>query len=240
MDVTRSYAIVAQSLFAVLTTVNFCILLCTILQTYTVWILQQIVYPFFLGRHRLVGPWSLRGFILRCIYVLTNIFYSAYGTESIMEAGKRIGILSLINLMPLYFGPHLDFLAEFLGVSLHDLHTVHGSAATMSVLLSAAHALFSVFGGQWNALAWLPRPCALFVRLIHRSCRVVLRTIRPSRHSPCYSLLSRSAFVDRPTSFFCEPIELGRCSVLVPCGHMLRTNWRFRACAYTFHVGSLL
>ena len=157
----------------------------------------------------------------------TNIFCSAYGTESIMEAGKRICILSLINLMPLYFGPHLDFLAELLGVSLHDFHTVHGSAAIMSVLLSATHALFSVFGGQWNALTWLPRLCELFVRLMHRLCRVILRTIRSSRHSPCYSLLSHSAFVDRPTSYFCEPIELGRCSLLVPCGCMLKKKLAF-------------
>ncbi len=65
-----------------------------------------------------------------------------------MEAGKRIGILSLINLMPLYFGPHLDFLEELLGVSLHNLHTVHGSAAIVSVLLSATHVLLGVFGGK--------------------------------------------------------------------------------------------
>ena len=69
-----------------------------------------------------------------------------------------------------------------LGVSLYDLHTIHGSAAVTSVLLSAAYALFSVFGGQWNALTWFPRPYVLIVRLIHRSCRALLRTIRASRH----------------------------------------------------------
>ncbi len=63
IDVTRTYAIVARSLFAVLTTVNFCIHLCTILQTYTVWILRHIVYSFFLERHHLVWQWSLKGFI---------------------------------------------------------------------------------------------------------------------------------------------------------------------------------
>ena len=65
-----------------------------------------------------------------------------------MEASKRTGILSLINLMPLFFGPHLDFLAKLLGISLNNLHTVHGSAAIISVSLSTAHAIFSVFGGQ--------------------------------------------------------------------------------------------
>ena len=72
-----------------------------------------------------------------------------------MEAGKRTGVLSLINLMSLYFGPYPDFLAELLGVSLHNLHTIHGSAAVMLGLLSAAHALFSVFGVQYT-LAWFP------------------------------------------------------------------------------------
>lgn len=169
MDVTQIYAIVAGSLFAVLTTVNFCIHLWTLVQTYTVWVLRHIVYPFFLRRHRLVGPWSRRGFILRNIYILTNIFCSAYRTQTMMEAGKRTGILSLINLMPLFFGPHLDFLAKLMGVSLHNLHIIHGSAAIMSVLLSAAHAILSVLGGQWNTLAWCPRLYALLVSLVYHS-----------------------------------------------------------------------
>lgn len=167
MDVTEVYAVVAGSLFAVLTTVNFCIHLWTWFQTYAVWILRHLVYPFFLRRHRLLGPWSRRGFILRNIYILTNIFCSAYRTQSITEAGNRTGILSLINLMPLFFGPHFDFLAKLMGVSLHNLQTVHGSAAFMSVSLSVAHAIFSVLGGQWNTLAWSPRLYALIVSLIH-------------------------------------------------------------------------
>ena len=177
---TRIYAIVAGSFFAVLTTVNFCIHLCSILQTYTVWIFRHIVHRFILRRHRLAGPWSFRDFVLCCIYILTNTFCSAYRTRPVVEASKRTGVLLLINLMPLYFGPHLDLLAELLGVSLYDLHNIHGSAAATSVLLSAAYTLFSVFRSQWNALAWFPRPYALIVRLIHRSCRAILRTIRAS------------------------------------------------------------
>ncbi len=214
MDVTRIYAVVAGSLFAILTTINFCIHVWTLLQTYSVWILGHIVYPFFLRRHRLLGPWSYRGFILRTVYLLINVFCSAYRTHSIMEAGKRTGILSLINLMPLFFGPHLDFLAKLLGISLNNLHTVHGSAAVMSVSLSAAHAIFSVFGGQWNTLAWLPRLYALIVSLILPSRRAILRGIRASLRWACCSSPSRSVSVDRPTSCSCEPTKLARRSVL--------------------------
>lgn len=167
MDVTQIYAIVAGSLFAVLTTINFCIHLWAMFQTYAGWILRHIVYPFFLRRHLVVGPWSRRGFILRSIYILTNIFCSVYRTNSILEAGNRTGILSLINLMPLFFGPHLDFLAGLMGVSLHNMHTVHGSAAVVSVLLSAAHAIFSVLDGKWKTLAWSSHVCGLIVSPIH-------------------------------------------------------------------------
>ena len=180
MDVTRIYATVAGSLLALLTTVNFCIHLCTILQTYTVWILQHIVHRFILRCHRLAGPWSLRDFVLCCIYILTNTFCSAYRTRPVVEASNRTGVHLLINLMILYFGPRLDLLAELLGVSLRDLHIFHGSAAVISVLLSPAHALCSVFGDQWNALAWLPRLYALVIILIHRSYRAILRKIRAS------------------------------------------------------------
>ena len=84
-----------------------------------------------------------------------------------MEAGKRTCILSLINLMPLFFGPHLDFLAKLMGVSLYNLHTIHGSAAIISVLLSAAHAILSVLGGQWNTLVWSARLYTLLISLVY-------------------------------------------------------------------------
>ena len=86
-----------------------------------------------------------------------------------MEAGNRTGILSLINLMPLFLGPHLDFLAGLMGVSLHNLHNIHGSAAVVSLLLGAAHAIFSVFDGRWTKLAWSGHLYGIAVRLIHPS-----------------------------------------------------------------------
>ena len=167
MDVAQIYAVVAGSLFAVLTIVNFCIHLWTILQTNIVWILRHMIYPFLLRRHRLVGPWTRRGFVFRSLYILTNIFCSVYRTQSIIEAGNRTGILSLINLMPLFFGPHFDFLAGLMGVSLHNVRTIHGSAAVVSVLLSTAHAIFSVFGGKWSTLAWSSHLYGLIVSFIH-------------------------------------------------------------------------
>lgn len=239
MDVAQIYAIVAGSLFGILTTVNFFIHLWTALQTNTAWILRHIVYRFVLRRHRLVGPWSLRGFLLFCLYILTNIFCSVYGTNSKVEAGKRTGILSLINLMPLYFGPHLGFLAKLLGVSLHDIHTVHRSAAVMSVALSTTHALFSVFGGQWNLLARFPRLYALIVRLIICSYRDTLRTVRVYRHLPYCSSPLPGVLVDRPTSCFCEPIKPVRCFALMRYGGMSAKSWCFLGCTYTSRLESL-
>ena len=49
--------------------------------------------------------------------------------------------------MSLYFRLHLNFLIEFLEVSLYNLYTVHESTATMSVLVSTTYVLYSVFEG---------------------------------------------------------------------------------------------
>lgn len=86
-----------------------------------------------------------------------------------IETDNRTGILSLINLMPLFLGPHLDFLAGLMGLSLHNLHNIYGAAAVISLLLGAAYAMFSVFGGRWNKLAWPGYLYGIAVSLIHPS-----------------------------------------------------------------------
>ncbi len=139
MDVTQLYAIVAGGLFALLTVLNFCFRLWKITQKCSAVVLRYIVYPLFLRRHRLMGPWSRSGFLLRFAYIAANIFCSGFRIVSVPEASNRTGTLSLINMLPLFLGPHLSFLAVMMGLSLHNFQAVHGSSAFVSVLLSAAH-----------------------------------------------------------------------------------------------------
>jgi hypothetical protein len=75
------------------------------------------------------------------MYITANIFCTSFHTSSISEAGLRAGTLSLINIVPLFAGPHLGFLADLLGVSINIYRRIHRSAGLMSFLLTLFHVI---------------------------------------------------------------------------------------------------
>ena len=65
--------------------------------------------------------------------------FAFFKVTSVSTAGSRTGVLSLINIIPLFFGFHLGYLADLLGVSLRTYRWVHIAAASMAIALGAAH-----------------------------------------------------------------------------------------------------
>lgn len=61
-----------------------------------------------------------------------------------MEVGKRAGNLALINMIPLFAGPHISSLADALGVSLVSARQIHRSAAIMASGLVLVHFLLTL------------------------------------------------------------------------------------------------
>ncbi|KAI6080158.1 ferric-chelate reductase [Hypoxylon rubiginosum] len=61
--------------------------------------------------------------------------------KDISQAGLRAGTLSLINLIFLYAGPHLSFLADVLGVSLYTFRRLHASAGGAALALAIFHCI---------------------------------------------------------------------------------------------------
>ena len=139
MEATQIYAIAAGSIFVLLTVLNS--LLCILQKLYAcnMLLLRHLIYPFLIRRHRFVGPWTRLGVLLRLIYLIANIFLSIFPVLSLSEAAGRAGRLSLINMIPLFFGPHFSFLADVIGVPLHTYQSLHGASAAMTVLLGATH-----------------------------------------------------------------------------------------------------
>ena len=152
MDVTQVYAIVAGGLFAVLTMLNFCLGLLKFTETYGILVLRYLVYPFSIHRHRLIGPWSRGGLLLRLLHITVNAFCGGFKIGSVAEATDRTGTLSLINMIPLFLGPHLSFLASMVGLSLQTFHAIHGSSAVVSVLLGATHTILSLHSSSPGSL----------------------------------------------------------------------------------------
>jgi len=84
---------------------------------------KHLTYPFIVRRHRLLGPWSRADVLLQLIYFTINMFCMTFRVTSVKEAGARAG--TMINMAPPFFGFHLSFLADILGISLSNYRRIH-------------------------------------------------------------------------------------------------------------------
>mgnify|MGYP003624684285 FL=1 len=103
--------------------------------------LRYLMYPYVVRRHRLLGPWTLADVLVQLIYFAGNSFCLGFRVSGFAKAGIRAGNLSLINMVPLFLGPHLGFLADILGISLSTFRLMHRSAGLMSCSLVLFHVL---------------------------------------------------------------------------------------------------
>ncbi len=78
------------------------------------------------------------------------------------EVGDRAGTLSIINMAPLFFGLHLSFLADLLGLSLSNYRRIHRSARIMSFALVALHTFVVVHHDPTYSLR-IPRNLYLLI-----------------------------------------------------------------------------
>lgn len=93
--------------------------------------------------------------------------------SSISNAGLRVGNLLLINMIPLFLGSHLSFLAGLFGISLDTYQLVHHLVGLMLVVLL----LFHVFTAIAVGTAFLLSELANLYRLIVCIHNINKRTI---------------------------------------------------------------
>lgn len=148
MDPTLAYAIALGGVFVALILVNllhlqhltFLAYLPTSARASVHRWWRYSVYPYLVHRRGLLPPFTLVDLLIQLIYIAGNSFSLAYGS-TIENAGLRAGTLSLINLVPLYLGPHLGFAADLLGLSLRAFRYIHRSAGLMSSGLALFHSV---------------------------------------------------------------------------------------------------
>lgn len=76
-----------------------------------------------------------------------EIPHSQTQRPQLSQAGLRAGTLSIVNLIPLFAGPHLSTLADLLGISLRTIRQIHRSAGIMAVLLAGFHVIVALGTG---------------------------------------------------------------------------------------------
>lgn len=141
--------------------------------------IRYLTYPYYIYRHRFIGPWTRADIIIHLVYIAANSFCLVFQppVPTIMQAGLRAGNLSLINLIPLFLGPHISFLADIFGVSLTAFRAVHRSAGLMSCAMVIFHAVAMVLSPRMFILRGVKKISAVVVSL-PRWLGVVLLTIR--------------------------------------------------------------
>lgn len=148
-NASQLYAIAAGGIFVIVILTRLVSRLIQVLKEHAlVFFLKHIQYPFCLHRHRFLGPWSRASFIFQQIYWSLNILCLSYKVSDLSEAGMRAGTLSLINLIPLYSGLHLSFLADMLGLSVRTYTKLHGSIGVTSGALAAFHIGVALAGSK--------------------------------------------------------------------------------------------
>jgi hypothetical protein len=145
MQAFQIYAAAAGGLFALIVVLQ-------LLRSLRGWVqeefapllLKLLVYPFFLRRHRVLGPWTRLNALTQMLYWAATVFCALYKTSSMADINVRLGNLSLINAIPLYATIHLSALADALSMSLTAFRGLHGSVGLMTGALTAAHVGVSV------------------------------------------------------------------------------------------------
>ncbi len=163
MDVSQVYAIVIGGIFCVLLLLNGLPWIARLVRYLSRVMSKHMIYRYVLHRHRLLDPWSRAGVLLHLMYIAGNITCLSLGLShtnvqisTFSQAGLRAGILSVVNLIPLFAGPHLDLLADLLGLNLNTVRQIHRSIGVMTVLLVVFHVMVAVASRSSFALG-LPR-----------------------------------------------------------------------------------
>ncbi|PYI07371.1 putative metalloreductase transmembrane component [Aspergillus sclerotiicarbonarius CBS 121057] len=149
MDITTIYAVAAGALLAFFVLVElissfFRLMKSRMLQfihTCARFICKELTYPYFIGRHHLLGPWTRASVMLHILYIGINLFALTFHVRSVADAGYRAGRLSLINMVVLFAGAPLSTLADLLGISLRSCRRIHRACSWMAGSLLIIHTM---------------------------------------------------------------------------------------------------
>jgi hypothetical protein len=148
MELMALYAIAAGGIFFLLVLVRFAPSFKPLAEAFSRLVAKHVTYPYFLGRHRLIGPWTRLAVLLSLAYGVVNIVFATFGASTTSEIGRRAGSLALLNMALLYPFMQLGLFADVLGLSFHTCRHIHGAAAWMASALLALHIIIAVLDRQ--------------------------------------------------------------------------------------------
>ncbi|KAL0929603.1 FAD-binding domain-containing protein [Colletotrichum truncatum] len=139
--VTIAYAICIVSLPVGLTVINLLARTSGLRRRLAYQAEKQLVYRLLVHRHSLFGPWNAISLLRPAILISINVFCLTFHQPPLLA---RSGLLTLFNLLPLFIGPYLEFVADVLGLSFSTFVSWHRWQGRMTCAMLIVHALSAV------------------------------------------------------------------------------------------------
>ncbi|GFF47949.1 LOW QUALITY PROTEIN: metalloreductase transmembrane component, putative [Aspergillus udagawae] len=86
MEATSVYGIAAGGILIILIFVRFISFLLKFTSVVSIWIAAHFIYPYLLGRHRLIGPWTRVSVIGHLLYVAANLLALCFRPSTLAQA----------------------------------------------------------------------------------------------------------------------------------------------------------
>jgi hypothetical protein len=165
MDIVSIYAATAGGVFVTLFMISLLPYLCHLAKIFERYISRYLIFPFFLRRHRFVGPWTRGAVLIHLFYTGINLFCLCFGVSSPTEFADRSGTLAVVNMVALFAAGHISFYADIMSISRHTCLQIHrGSAWMVSGLLVLHVVLISTIQ---RSFSW-DRTSSLFALIVSR------------------------------------------------------------------------
>ncbi|CRG91090.1 hypothetical protein PISL3812_08138 [Talaromyces islandicus] len=139
MDITSIYAITAGGVCATLFIVSILSYVAPVASKTSTFISKHVIFPFLLRRHRFVGPWTRGAFLVHTLYATTNLFCLCFRAMSRVDAARRAGTLSMINMAVLFATGNLTFCTDVFRISRLLGLQIHRATAWMVAGLIGLH-----------------------------------------------------------------------------------------------------
>lgn len=139
MEILTIYALAAGGVLISLVVTRALICIRPWSNAINAFVAKHLAYPYVLGRHSFLGPWTRAGVLIHLGYATLNLFLIFFKVPSLATAGNRAGTLSLINAVFPIASLHLSSLADLLGVSLKTCRRFHRAAGWTVLALISFH-----------------------------------------------------------------------------------------------------
>jgi hypothetical protein len=139
MDILSIYAITAGGVFVTLFLISVLPYWYQLAKNIEVYISQYLIFPFFLRRHRFVGPWTRGAVLIHLLYTGFNLFCLCFGVSSPTEFADRSGTLAVVNMVVLFATGHVSFCSDILSIARHTCLQIHRGTAWMVSGLLVLH-----------------------------------------------------------------------------------------------------